>query len=156
MYLSNGFGNIIAICSAVFSGISIIVTVLSMTMEQSLIKRQEYTSIKMDIVSKSLSGKSKKYKKRVRKIRNSISSICGLDAALIEMTRPRTIPKGLRIECYLYSSHAESTENEYMKLFEEAKSNGTLAEYIKDAWKLSQVPNISNLKMKQRQFNNGI
>ena len=43
----------------------------------------------------------------------------------------------------------ESTENEYIKLFQEAKSNATLAECIKDGWKLSKMPIISNLKIKQ-------
>ena len=64
------------------------------------------------------------------------------------MIKPRAIPKGLRIECYLYVSNEESTENEYKQLFQEAKSNGSLAECIKNAWNLASVPNIINLKIK--------
>ena len=154
MHLLKDFGNIIAICSAIFSGVSIIVTVLSMTMEKSLINQQEYVVMKMDIISKPVCAKAKPCKKRVNKIRNGISEICGLDSALIEMIKPRTIPKGLRIECYLYISHTESTDNEYIKLFEEAKSNGTLAECIKNAWKLPSVPNIINLKIQQVKSDN--
>ena len=141
--------NIIAVASAIFSGISILVTVLSMTMEKSLINQQEYTLIKMDVISKSAKAKSRFCKKRVNHIKRKMSEIVGLDKRLIEMIKPRVIPKGLRIECYLYVLNEESVENEYVKLFEEAKSDGSLAQCIHEAWKLSLVPNIINLKVKE-------
>ena len=149
MYLLDDFENIIAICSAIFSGISIIVTVLSMAMEKSLINQQEYIIIKMDIASQSVMANPKKYKKNIKKIKNSIAGICGLDSGLIEILKPRSISKGLRFECFLYVSHTDSKNNQYVKLFKEAKANGALAECIRDAWELSSVPNITNLKIKQ-------
>ena len=118
-------------------------------MEKSLINQQEFTVIKMDILGKSVTGKSKFCRKRVNQIKRKISEIVGLDKRLIEMIKPRAIPKGLRLECYLYVSNKDSTENKYSELFEEAKSNGTLSQCIYQSWKLSAVPNIINLKIKE-------
>ena len=149
MYFSQDFSNMIAIFSFIFSGASIIVTVLSMAMEKSLINQQQYIWLKMDITEKSLKANSNKYKKRVKKIRNGISNICGLDAGLVEMIKPSKIPNGLRMECYLYVTDVQNKQNEYETLFNEAKQNGTLAQYIYESWRLSVVPNIANLKVEQ-------
>ena len=56
----DGTTNMIAISSAIFSGVSIIVTILSMTMEKSLIDSQEYTLIKIDVTGKCVQANSKK------------------------------------------------------------------------------------------------
>ena len=150
MYLLKDTSNIIAIVSTIFSGISIIVTVLSMTMERSLMRQQEFTVIKMDVTGPAVTANAARCKKRVKKIIKGISAICGLDHALIEMVRPRRIPKGLRLECYLYVTNTESTELGYVKLFEEAKSNKTLVRFIREAWKLEAGSvNISNLKVEE-------
>ena len=137
----------IAICSAIFSAISIMVTVLSTTMEKSLINQQEFTTIRIDILSGFVAEKASYCRKSVNKIQAKISGICGLDAGLIEIVKPQTIPNGLRIECYLYVTNAESTGNKYLSAFEEAQKNGSLARCISESWKLSEVPKISNLEM---------
>ena len=118
-----------------------------MAMEKSLINQQEYTLIKMDILSKSVTANAKKCRKRVNKIRRQISQIVGLDKGVIEMIKPREIPNGLRLECYLYVSNEESIKNEYHRLIEEAKANGTISQCIYESWKLSGVPNIINLEI---------
>merc|ERR1712019_285348 len=52
--------NGIAIASCIFSAISIVVTILSMTVQQHLIKSQEYTVITIEVVGKSVMSKVNK------------------------------------------------------------------------------------------------
>ena len=151
MLRHNRAANIIAISSSIFSGVSIIVTVLSMTMERSLLDSQRYALIKTDVTGKSVQGKVRKCQKRVRKIRQDVSTIIGLDYALIELTKPRTIAGGLKLEIYLYVSNEEMEDNNYEFLLHTAQQNATLAECIKKAWKLPSVPNVSTIKCEPSQ-----
>jgi len=148
----------IAICGSIFSAVSIIVTILSMTMEKSLIESQQYTLIKMDITGKCVLKRTKKCQKRVEKIRSGIATILGCDYALIEILKPRNISKGLKLVVYVYESHVDGNttningEHKYCDLLHEAQQNGSLAECIDKAWKLDNIPNISNIKCEQRKF----
>ena len=144
----------IAICGAIFSGISIVVTVLSMTIEKLLIEAQQYTLIKMDITGNCVLKRSKKCQNRVRKIRHGIASILDCDYALIEITKPRIKSKGLRLIVYVYQSidGDGNGETKYTDLMYEAQQNGSLAECIYRAWELDSVPNISNIKCEQRRI----
>ena len=140
--------NIIAIFAAVFSGISIVVTVLSMIMEKSLIGSQNSVLIKMDVNGKCVLQQSKSKnvqnncRRRVRKIRQAISGIIGFDYAMMEMSKPRQIPNGLQLEVYLYGTEVKQ---EYEDLLNKAQQNGSLAECISSAWSLKSIPNISNI-----------
>ena len=139
----------IAVFAAIFSAISVLVTTLSMIMENSLIKSQQYTFIKMDVIGKSVQQKSRKCRRRVRKLRQGISGILGIDYGLIEMLKPINIPKGLEVHVYLYGITVSITDNKYESLLTEAQQNGSLAECIYQAWNLSSVPDICNIEFMQ-------
>ena len=133
----------------VFSGISIIVTILSMLMEKSLLKQQEYTLIKMDIISKHVVTKANKCRKKTDRIQREIGRICGLDPRLIEIVQPTSISNGLRMEIYLYIKNEECTKNGYFKLIKEANQSGAISQCIYESWKLLAVPDVQNLKFMQ-------
>eukprot|EP01083_Nonionella_stella_P250876 866219_1 len=137
--------NYIAIASAIFSGVSILVTVLSGYMETSLIHSQEYTVITMAVIGKSVVTKAEQCKRRVFRLRQEISSLIGLDYRLIEILKPRTIAKGLQIEIHLYVDNEESRKSEYDRLLKDALRDGELAQVVMDSWALSDVPVVSSL-----------
>eukprot|EP01084_Bolivina_argentea_P109212 195184_1 len=138
--------NFIAIVAIIFSGISIIVTILSMTIEKSLLNSQEYTLLSMDVIGKSVVEKSRKCRKTVRKIKEGISGIIGLDYELIDIVKPQTIPKGLQLNIHLYVDNKQSKENKYEDLFNDALKNKNLVKIISDTWCLSSTASILNLK----------
>merc|ERR1719242_298242 len=93
-------GSIIAICSAVFSLVSIIVTVLSMFMERSLINAQQHTLIEIDCCGKVISTHADRLKRRVNQIEKAIAGLIGIDVALLEMLKVQIIPNGLMLLCW--------------------------------------------------------
>eukprot|EP01084_Bolivina_argentea_P269735 458490_1 len=141
-----GQTNVIAMASTIFSGISIIVTILSMTMEKSLINSQQYTKITMNISSGSVVKQSRKCKRVVKSIKQGIASLIGLDNHIIDVLKPITIPNGLRLEIHLYIDNQQSKDRKYDDLFQEIIQNGSLGQLIFESWKLESVPAILSLK----------
>merc|ERR1712228_650900 len=136
--------SIIAISSAVFSAVSIIVTVLSMFMERSLIKSQEHTLISIDVCGQAMNYR--KCKGRVNGIKKAISSMIGVDEGLMEMMKIETIQKGLRIKIDLAVTNETSKKEKYSEILEKVQMNGSLAKMISDCWKLNNVPNVTSVK----------
>merc|ERR1712154_153868 len=133
---------LIAICSAVFSLISIIVTVLSMIMEKSLIKTQQYSLIEIDVCGTMISAKAEQLRRRVYKMKHAISGLIGIEESLLEMLKVETIPNGLRLRMYLYVGN----ENNYSDLLDDAKLSGQLAKLVFDAWDLKKMPQITKVR----------
>ena len=154
--LNNIANNIIAISSAVFSAVSIVVAVLSMSMARSLVNSQESTSIKVDITGKPVAAKLRGCAKRVRGIRKGLSLMIGLDAQLIEVLKPSLIPNGIQLVIHLYVSNKESRKQEFAQVFTDAKNSGRLQEMIRAAWKLKGVPLIAKLKCEYVESRNEI
>jgi len=121
--------NAIAITSAVFSILSIVVSILSMFMERSLIKSQDHTLIEIDVTGKYIAGQENKCKRRVFKIRDALSRMIGVETSLMEMLKVEIIPNGLRLRVEITNKNKK-----YSDLLESAKRNGSLAQIMFDAW----------------------
>ena len=148
--------NIIAISSAIFSAISIIIAVLSMTMTKLLINAQEHTLVEMHVTSDEIALKARSYSKKSKKIKKGIAGIFGLEPDLIEYLSPVMVPNGLQLRMNLYVEKEQSQGLKYKDLIEEANQSGRLAEIVEKAWKLTNTPNVSKVECKLIQSKNEV
>ena len=118
-----------------------------MCMEKSLVNSQQYIIISMDISGKGVMGKIKRCKTRTKHINQSICSLIGVDAQVTEILKPTSIPKGLRLEMYIYVNVEDNKVSDLKNVLENAVANGELASIIDQHWKLQNVPFISNLSI---------
>ena len=146
--------SIIAMASAVFSAISIIITVLSMMMAKTLINAQEHTLIMVDVKSDEVAIRASKYAKRTYKIKKGIAAILGLERVLIEFLPPQSIPNGVQLRIALYVENEQSKKLKYKDIIGNAGETGRLTDIIQKAWKLKNVPIIENIECKLIQSKN--
>ena len=139
---NEGFENSIAIFSALFSAISIIVSILGMFMQQSLMKTEEFISVKMNISGKQIVSRLARYKGRVARIQQSIAALIEVDANLIEIHKLESIEDGLSMRMDI---HVE-IERKYSELLAAAQLNGKLAKIFMDCWRLKGALIVSDVK----------
>ena len=81
--------DLIAISSMIFSIISIIVTIISMLTEKKILNSAGHGNAKFDVTGSMILSKAHHYRNKTKRIRNSISSVLGLESELIEIERPK-------------------------------------------------------------------
>ena len=130
----------------ILSSLSLLTTGLTMISQRKIARGRDYVSIEFDVTGASLIAKKKSCKLRVKGIRNGISSLLGIDESLLEVTKPMTIKKGLRVTTNIYINNTKAIDMSIEKDMNEAQQSGELAEIIKEAWDLSAIPNVSEVK----------
>ena len=135
--------NAIAVSSMIVSIISIIVSVLSMTMDKSLYNTQKQEIITMDIIGEPIMQNLKRCKRRNQGIRDELAVLLRTERSHLEIVRPVSISNGISMEIHVYINNMDI---DIEKTINDANDNGKLGEIMKIGWKLSHVPVIDNIK----------
>ena len=146
--LQIGDFDFIAISSMIFSLISIIVMIVSMMTEKKILNGAGHGKAEFDVTGSMILGKAHHYRNKTKGIRNSISSVLGLESEVIEVMRPTKIPSGLNISTNIHLNHIQSRDIDYKQLLTKCQQSGQLAEIIKNEWKLQSVPSVSKVRFK--------
>ena len=117
-----------------------------MISQRKIARVRDYVSIEFDVTGASLIAKKKSCKLRVKGIRNGISSLLGIDESLLEVTKPMTIKKGLKVTTNIYINNTKAIDMSIEKDMNDAQQSGELAEIIKEAWRLSAIPAVSKVE----------
>ena len=89
--------NGIVYASMSFSLLSIIISVASMASQKNIVKSQDFVTVEFDVLGRSIMSNKKKCQNRVKAIQGAISSLLGLNERVLEIIRPTTVKKGLRV-----------------------------------------------------------
>ena len=130
----------------VFSSLSIIISVVTFVSQGQIVRSQDYASIEFDVTGNSIMVNKKKCRNRIQSIQSGISSLLGLDESLLEVMRPMTIKKGLKVNINIFINNAASIDMNIENDINKAQRSGEMADIIKTAWDLGSVPIISNVK----------
>ena len=130
----------------IFSLLSLITTVLSSLSQQKIANSRDFVSIEFDVTGSSVVLNKKKCRNRVKFIKSAIASLLGLEEVLLEMLRPTTIKKGLKLIIHIYINNATAVAMNIESDMNEAQRKGEIQEIIKTAWNFKAVPTVSKVK----------
>ena len=130
----------------IFSLLSLITTVLSSLSQQKIANSRDFVSIEFDVTGSSVVLNKNKCRNRVKFIKSAIASLLGLEETLLEILRPTTIKKGLKLIIHIYINNAKAVAMSIEKDMNEAQRKGEIQEIIKTAWKFDGVPTVSKVK----------
>ena len=136
--------NAVVYASIIFSGLSLLITALSIVSQRDILQSQDYLSIEFDVT-----GPMKKVKhcrNRIKSIKAGIASILGLSDRVLEITRPMPIKNGLRIKINIYVNNIKTDNTSIEQDFNQASQNGQIIKLIMSGWKLNSSPHLSNIK----------
>ena len=137
----------IAYISITFSVGSIAIIIISWYTTRELVISHNYCSIEFDVTAPEISSNFKKYRNNGKKFKSEICKMLRLNSRLLQMARPTQISNGLRIHIDIYCKNDLKGANFHrQKMIISAHENGELKNIIKDAWKLSTDPVLSNFK----------
>eukprot|EP01084_Bolivina_argentea_P266436 451920_1 len=141
--------NLIAVCSLIFSLVSVIITSVSMISQKSIINSQNCTQLSFDVLATEFNGK--KSRKKVNELRKYLVNnvLVKFDKKLIEIPIPQQIPSGLSVTINIYTNDQNSGEQEFVEdVVHKSVSNGNLPNFIKSYWNINTIPNINNISTK--------
>ena len=138
--------NLIVYAAMGFSTLSIIISIAALASQGHIIRNQDFVSIEFEITGNSIMTNKKKCKNRVKAIKNSIASLLGLDESLLEIIRPTTIKKGLKVRIYVYINHTKAIDMNIERDINKAQKSGEIASIVQTAWNLKEFPNITNVE----------
>ena len=122
-----------------------------MCASMKLIRSQDHYTIEFDVTGGKVSSNFRTHRNKVIGIRYEICGILGLHENLVEITRPTQIPNGLRIHINLYINNAKAIDLNPEMVIINAKRSNQLSMCIKDAWGLTKVPRISNIRYERHE-----
>ena len=117
-----------------------------MASQKNIVRSQDFVTVEFDVLGRSIMANKQKCKNRVIAIQNSIAGLLGLDESLLEVMRPVTIKKGLKVRINIYINNATAIDMNIDKDIHEAEQSGEIAEIVKSAWDLDEVPTVLNVK----------
>ena len=135
----------VALASAVFSLISILVTVLAIRTERKVFMNRQRVVVQFTVLG--LNAKHRKFQTRTRGIARDIADLLQLRRDLVEIEQPRGF--GFRVN--LYVNDVQYKDMDYESVLEDAVNGGRLAEIIRNNWKLAKVPAIKDFKCTEMQ-----
>lgn len=135
----------VAFASAVYSTISLIVTLLAIYTQRQIYLNRQCVLVKFTVMG--LTAKDQRLQTKTKGIMMDIANILGLHHELVYIEQPR----GFRFKVNLYINYVQYKGVDYESLMEEAVSNGTMGEILRNHWKLPKVPAIADLKYEELQ-----
>eukprot|EP01083_Nonionella_stella_P244968 852099_1 len=135
----------IAISSIGFSSLSIIIALLTMTLEKTINFTQSYVVVTMNVAGDCVRRKTTKCRTMCIKLRQGFAAIVGVDENTMEMIKPTYIKNGFRVRFYVYTNDKYSDSIDYKKVLDESNQIDELAVMIKEAWDLGDEPTITNI-----------
>ena len=143
---SNGANEGIAISSIIFSSISIIVSILSMTMERTIDFTQSYAVITMNVTGDCVRKRAKQCRLMCKRLQEEFAVIIGVEKNTIEMIKPTSITNGFMIKFHVYVNDKVNTRIDFEKILNEANDKDKLAEIIKESWILEDDPEVKDIQ----------
>merc|ERR1712130_146863 len=129
--------------SMLFSLLSIVSNTLTFCTQREIVNRMNSVSVQFDITS----GCGRKQMNRIKELKRGMADILEIDGSLLDIARPRTIRKGLRMEIEIYVNPQKAKEMEIGEVIKKYIENGGIAKMIQSAWQLKVIPSVSNLKL---------
>ena len=136
--------NAVVYASIIFSGLSLLITALSIVSQRDILQSQDYLSIEFDVTGGM--KKIKHHRNRIKPIKAGIASTLGLSNKLLEITRPMPIKNGLRLKINIYVNNINTDNMNIQEDFNLASENGQIIKLIMSGWKLNSNPHLSNIK----------
>eukprot|EP01083_Nonionella_stella_P282047 959928_1 len=140
----------ITLSSMVFSVVSIIISLMSLTMERTINKTQRTVTVSMDVTGECVERASSKCRTMNYKLRKLLAPTLGVDWNVIEVVKPYYVSGGLALDIIVYVNRT-AKNTDYGNLLNEANTKGKLPKIIQEAWNLSDYPKISGIRYKVAQ-----
>ena len=144
LYISMFQADVVAVISALFSLISIIVTALSVITQLMILRKQSFMMIQFNV---SGIGMKKRMTRKIKGIAAGIALILGVPQDATEIERSQDVSAGgFR---FVIEVDVNVDDNiDYEELMQKAIDRGALAELCRKHWKLHKVPIITGLDCK--------
>lgn len=130
----------VAIASAAFSLVSILVTILAVKTQRNVFRNRE--SVLVEFTVHGLTAHYRHLQTRTKAIAKGIADLLKLHDQLVEIEQPRGF--GFRVN--LYINDVLKRGNDYKAVLENAICRGTLAVIIRNHWELDKEPMIKDFK----------
>merc|ERR1712176_64019 len=134
----------IPLMALIFSLFSIILSVFQYSTKKTVGKHRKSTkcniySVKLNIKSTEVTDKRRSLKYQTTKLNGKIATILNIDKVFVEQLRSMDIDGGLQL---IFRINSDDISNEKLIRNEIDKriQNGSLVEFIKNTWKLQNVP----------------
>eukprot|EP01083_Nonionella_stella_P148632 470888_1 len=139
------FTHLITVSSMAMSLVSIIISIMSMTMERAINKTQRSVTISMDVTGECVELASGRCRTMNLKLRKNLGPLLKVDWNIIEVVKPMYVDGGLSVDIIVYINKGFET---WDKVLAAANASGKLPRIYVDAWKLEGNPVILNIRIK--------
>jgi len=142
---NEGISDVIAVSSAIFSAVSIIVAVTSVVTEKQILDGSGYAAVALTVSGPEIVAKAYSFRMRVLRIRDQLASVLGLPSPqIIEMEKPKVVPGGLRLSFFVHLNHINSRDIDYRAILKESIESLRLNRIIGSCWGMQQTPTVSD------------
>lgn len=142
----------IPLSSMILSLISIVVMIVSMTLQKQIYETQDSVFITFDITGECVVDNIGICEKRIKKIKKYLSqSVLGINEKSVQIMKPfigQNIRNGVQMQMHVLYIHNKSVADPavaYEKKLYSSIESEDLLEIIKDEWCLSELPSITNV-----------
>ena len=133
--------NELAVISAVFSVLSIMVTIQTVITQRLIMSKQSFMVIEFDVKGQCI---KRGMERKINGIKSEISSVLSVPGGAIDIEQGQYLSAGgFHMKMYVDSNENES--NQYDKKLQEAIDNGMMALYFQKHWNLAAIPIITNM-----------
>eukprot|EP01084_Bolivina_argentea_P128968 227872_1 len=136
----------IAVASSVFSGLSVFIAVLSMSLAQNIMFSEGYSIVRMDVTGRCVTKRAEKCRILRTKLSKELSKLFGIKDTTMEIIKPTLIRNGFTITFYVYFHDTFGDVKDYKQLLEDHNKDNGLSDLVRDSWDLDDAPVIANIE----------
>eukprot|EP01084_Bolivina_argentea_P129617 228907_1 len=136
------FAEPITISSIIFSLISIIVSILSMSMQKGLSQSEGHVGITIQVTGTSVMSKIKHCKISKKKLDKHLASIVCVHNSRVQVIKPIRIKQGLELNVNFYFLDVNKKPIDYYQILMDAQKSGDLQTAFKQGWNLDNEPTV--------------
>jgi len=126
--------------SMLFSGLSAVAVISGICFQRGVVRSTAHVAVQFEVVDAEI---GKEHSRRVRGIKHGLAALWALSPRLVEVRRPTLIRDGMLLSINVYRNLGATLDD--------AKQSGAIAEVIRAAWKLQNVPLIRELKVERHE-----
>ena len=140
----------IVYASMFFSAMSIMSAIWGICVQRDIVRRTGYVCVEFEVVDQDVS-RMHSNSRRVSAVRKAMAALLVLPQSLVEVLRPTAMRDGMRLRLHVYISYTRSVDMNIASMLEQAVQNGEVADMMRAAWRLQNMPLIRALHVQRHE-----
>ena len=146
LWATGGEVNAVVYGSMFFSALSVITSIAATCAHKAIVQRTGHVCICFDVIGPAI---ARAHGRRTSQIKLEIAATLEISPSLMEVVQPTVLRNGLRLRMNVYVNHTAAIDMGIESAMQLAQRKGELAKIVRDAWRLSSVPLISELNVEK-------